>query len=609
MLDPVLVKTVALLTASITIVPLFKFIGLGAVLGYLVAGIAIGLSGLIDDPSAVVHMAEFGVVMFLFIIGLEMKPERLWGMRKAIFGLGLLQVVTCGLILTTAGIYLFDLKKEIAFVIGMGFSLSSTAIVMQVLEERGITATAGGQRIVSTLLFEDLAIVPLLAMVSILAPSASNEETNVLQNLKDIGVALTAVGFLVIFGKWIVNPLFQILSKSHLRELMTAGALLVVLGASLAMEWGGLSMAMGAFVAGVMLSESSFRHQIEADIEPFRGLLLGLFFMGVGMSLDLQVVAENTGTLAKIALIYIFGKGISIYAVARICRLTHREALSRVAIMSHGGEFAFVLFASAVSAHLLDTKTQALFSAGIIVSMVLSPLWLLIKTKVINPMLEKNNPQQAQEYDLVENLENHVLVVGFGRFNQIVCQTLLARGIPVTVIDSNIERIRSAAKFGFKVYYGDGARLDVLHASGLEKVSCVVVGIGNPQKSLFLVEELKKNYPLIPVLVRTYDRRTAVEAVRHHVDYQIRETFESAIALSFNMLKKLGLDEIEAQEVIHQVRQLDEERLQEEILNGFDVEVTKKYWTPRPLVQPHAPAEALNPEAQQILQDAPKDEP
>ena len=274
--DSDLIKTVILLASSVTIVPLFKRLGLGSVLGYLVAGCMIGPSvfGVIQDPASVVHLAELGVVMFLFIIGLEMHPERLWSMKKAIFGRGLLQVGFCGVLLTFAGIYLLDLPKEVAFIAGMGFTLSSTAIVMQTLEERCITSTSKGQRIISTLIFEDIAIVPLLASVAFLAPH-SEESTHT--DWMSIGIALGAVIGLIVAGKWLMNPLFRLISKAHIREMMTAAALLVVLGAALAMEIGGLSMAMGAFVAGVMLSESSFRHQLEADIEPFRGLLLACF--------------------------------------------------------------------------------------------------------------------------------------------------------------------------------------------------------------------------------------------------------------------------------------------------------------------------------------------
>ena len=455
--NPELVKTVVLLATSVTIVPLFKRIGLGSVLGYLIAGCLIGPSGfgLFQDPSSIVHMAELGVVMFLFIIGLEMHPERLWSMRKAIFGRGLLQVGLCGVLLTLAGIYLLHLSFPVAFIAAMGFSLSSTAIVMQVLEERGISSTPKGQRVVSTLLFEDLSIVPLLAFVAFLSPET--DSTSHSTNWTGIGMALVAVLGLVATGKWLMNPIFRMISKAHIREMMTAAALLVVLGAALLMEISGLSMAMGAFVAGVMLSESAFRHQLEADIEPFRGLLLGLFFMGVGMSLDFTLVWHNALWLLGIVFLYILGKAISVYAVARATLLNHKEAIGRTAIMAHGGEFAFVLFSAATTAGVLSADLNATFTAAVIISMLFSPLIVLVLRRLSKPnTLVSINTDQVDGIDLIESVENSVVVLGFGRFSQIVCQTLLARGIQVTVIDSNIDRIRSAAKFGFKVYYGDG---------------------------------------------------------------------------------------------------------------------------------------------------------
>lgn len=600
MLDPVLVKTVALLTASITIVPLFKFIGLGAVLGYLVAGIAIGLSGLIDDPSAVVHMAEFGVVMFLFIIGLEMHPELLWAMRKAIFGRGFLQVATCGTLLTLAGIYVLGFSKEVAFIAGMGFALSSTAIVMQVLEDKGISSTPKGQRIVATLLFEDLAIVPLLASVAFLAPNQATESTT---NWAAIGISLVAVLILVAAGKWLINPIFRIISKAKIREMMTAAALLVVLGAALLMEISGLSMAMGAFLAGVMLSESSFRHQLEADIEPFRGLLLGLFFMGVGMSLDLGLVLNNWLWLLAIVAVYVVGKGLGIFIIAAITRLSMTESMMRMTIMAHGGEFAFVLFSAAATAGILSPDNHATFTAAVIVSMLLSPLLILL-LQGVNKKKSKNELPNMAGVDIAEDLEANVLVLGFGRFSQIVCQVLLARGLSVSVIDSNTNHIRAAARFGFKVYYGDGTRLDVLRASGIANADCVIVGVGNPQKTEKIVELIKSEYPLVPVFTRTYDRQSAVDLVKkYHVDYYVRETFESALALSQVAIERLGTSMQEAKEIINYVRRLDAERFNEEVLHGFSAEVARKYWSPTPWVNPQHEGTALNEATADMLEE------
>ncbi|MDE4000723.1 monovalent cation:proton antiporter-2 (CPA2) family protein [Glaesserella parasuis] len=604
--NPELIKTVVLLATSITIVPLFKRIGLGSVLGYLVAGCLIGPSGagLFQDPNAVVHMAELGVVMFLFIIGLEMHPERLWSMRKAIFGRGFLQVALCGTLLTFAGIFILGLPKEVAFIAGMGFTLSSTAIVMQVLEVKGISTTPKGQRIVSTLIFEDLAIVPLLASIAFLAPEQAGAEQGT--NWTAIGAGLVGVLILVASGKWLMNPLFKMISKAHIREMMTAAALLVVLGSALLMELSGLSMAMGAFVAGVMLSESSFRHQLEADIEPFRGLLLGLFFMGVGMSLDLSLVLNNWLWLLGVILLYVVGKGLSIYVVALVTKLTNLEAIMRTAIMSHGGEFAFVLFSAAATAGVFTADNQATFTAAVIVSMLLSPLVMIVIQRLVNLKVKKSTGEaqpNLEGIEFAENLESSVLVIGFGRFSQIICQVLLARRINVSVIDSDVENIRMATRFGFKVYYGDGARIDVLRASGIAQADCVIVGLAEPDRTLQILELIKHEYPLVPVFARSYDRFNTVNLIKHHVDYQVRETFESALLLSKVTLERLGATETEAQDVINLVRHLDQERLNEEVLHGFSDEIAKKYWRVEPFVKPAHEATALNEETADILEE------
>ncbi|MDE3968881.1 cation:proton antiporter, partial [Glaesserella parasuis] len=475
---------------------------------------------------------------------------------------------------------------------------------MQVLEEKGISTTPKGQRIVSTLIFEDLAIVPLLASIAFLAPEQAGAEQGT--NWTAIGAGLVGVLILVASGKWLMNPLFKMISKAHIREMMTAAALLVVLGSALLMELSGLSMAMGAFVAGVMLSESSFRHQLEADIEPFRGLLLGLFFMGVGMSLDLSLVLNNWLWLLGVILLYVVGKGLSIYVVALVTKLTNREAIMRTSIMSHGGEFAFVLFSAAATAGVFTADNQATFTAAVIVSMLLSPLVVIVIQRLVNLKAKKSTGEaqpNLEGIEFAENLESSVLVIGFGRFSQIVCQVLLARGINVSVIDSDVENIRMATRFGFKVYYGDGARIDVLRASGIAQADCVIVGLAEPDRTLQILELIKHEYPLVPVFARSYDRLNTVNLIKHHVDYQVRETFESALLLSKVTLERLGATETEAQDVINLVRHLDQERLNEEVLHGFSDEIAKKYWRVEPFVKPAHEATALNEETADILEE------
>ena len=364
-----LVPIVALLAAGVVAVPLFRRIGLGSVLGYLAAGLLLGPSGigLIADPSSVLHLAELGVVLFLFIIGLEMEPSKLWALRKQIFGLGVIQVACCGLLLTGVGL-LLGFAPVVAFIFGMGFVLTSTAIVMQILAERGELASESGQKMVSILLLEDLAIVPLLAVVAILAPAAADQ--SMLTRAIGFASAIGAILLLIVLGRRVMNPFFALLASSKAREVMTAAALLVVLGAALLFQVSGLSMAMGAFLAGVLLSTSTFRHQLEADIEPFRGLLLGLFFLAVGMSLDLSIVGENWQLIAISDLTFMLVKAVAIYVIARLLRSSHGEALERAVLMGQGGEFAFVLYTTAVSAGLIDGPSNAIFTATVIISMV-----------------------------------------------------------------------------------------------------------------------------------------------------------------------------------------------------------------------------------------------
>ncbi|PZP71611.1 MAG: potassium transporter, partial [Stenotrophomonas maltophilia] len=351
-----LVKVVALLGAAVVMVPLFRRAGLGSVLGYFAAGLAIGPFGLgwFSDPQAILHTAELGVVMFLFVIGLEMRPSHLWSLRKEIFGLGTLQIVTCAVVLTSIA-KLFGLPWQVAFIGATGFVLTSTAVVMQLLAERGDIALPSGQKIVSILLFEDLLIVPLLALVAWMGPSAGSADGEGSRWLS-VAIGVGAIVGLVLVGRFLLNPLFRVLAESKAREVMTAAALLVVLGAALLMQLSGLSMAMGAFLAGVLLSESTFRHQIEADIEPFRGILLGLFFLSVGMALDLSVVAAHWQLILGLVLALMAAKALCIYVVARVMGSDHAQALDRGVLMAQGGEFAFVLFSAAASAGVIDLE-------------------------------------------------------------------------------------------------------------------------------------------------------------------------------------------------------------------------------------------------------------
>ncbi|MEG8121947.1 monovalent cation:proton antiporter-2 (CPA2) family protein [Xanthomonas hortorum] len=596
-----LINVVVLLGAAVVAIPLFRRLGLGSVLGYLAAGLAIGPFGLglFDEPQAILHVAELGVVMFLFVIGLEMRPPHLWSLRKEIFGLGTAQIAVCTLVLTGIGM-LLGFAPPVAFVAASGFVLTSTAVVMQLLAERGDVALPPGQKIVAILLFEDLLIVPLLAIVAWMGSNGDPQTAS--QRWQDIGIGLACIVGLLVAGRWLLNPLFRILAASKAREVMTAAALLVVLGAALLMQVGGLSMAMGAFLAGVLLSESTFRHQIEADIEPFRGILLGLFFLGVGMSLDLHVVAADWRLIVAGVLALMVGKGVCIYAVARLMRSDHRQALDRGVLMAQGGEFAFVLFAAASASGVIDAQVNASLTAIVVVSMALTPLFVLLQgrlTPAAKPSLEG--------VEAVNGQTGSVLIIGFGRFGQVASQSLLARDVDVTIIDNDIEMIQSAEQFGFKIYYGDGTRLDVLHASGAHSARAIAVCVDSREAANRIVELATREFPHARLLVRSYDREHALQLVAAGVDYQIRETFESAVAFGLAALVELGVDEDEAVTIARAIRRRDAERFELEIAAGntragavsglMYGNITPTVPKPTPFTPPRRESRTLNPDA------------
>lgn len=566
-----LVQVVALLAAGVVAVPIFRRLGLGSVLGYLAAGLAIGPFGLhlINDPEAILHAAELGVVMFLFIVGLEMEPQKLWALRKQIFGLGVIQVVICGLLLTVVGIML-GFAPAVAFVAGLGFVLTSTAIVMQILAERGDLPTPAGQKMVSILLLEDLAIVPLLAIVALIAPT-SGDPAGMWSRIISIAVAIGAILLLIFLGRRIMNPLFRFLADSKAREVMTAAALLVVLGAALLFQASGLSMAMGAFLAGVLLSTSTFRHQLEADVEPFRGILLGLFFLAVGASLELSVVLGNWQIILMSVVAYVIVKAVAIYTIARVLKSDHREALERAVLMAQGGEFAFVLYTTAVTAGLMDGPTNAIFTATVIISMVLTPFSVLLMNRMMPPQTE----QSMEGVEIADGLTGNVLVIGFGRFGQIVSQPLLAKGHRISIIDNDTEMIRAAGQFGFKVYYGDGTRLDILRAAGAATADAVLIAVDDKENATRIAGLIRSEFPLVKVLVRAYDRVHAMELVKLGVDYQLREVFESALAFGGEVIRQLGATDEEAAEIVQGVRDRDQQRFEAQVLG--DVQAARDF--------------------------------
>ena len=588
-----LLSPVILLTAAVISVPLIKRLGLSSVLGYLIAGLIIGPFGLafFYDSASILHIAELGIVMYLFVIGLEMRPSYLWSLRKEIFGLGTLQISACSLGLMAVGL-VYGYSWQVSFVCAAGFVLTSTAIVMQLLGDRGDIAQPRGQKIVSILLFEDLLIVPLLAIVAFIAPNHVVESTST--RLQSIGVGLISIAGLIAAGYWLLNPLFRLLAAAKAREVMTAAALLVVLGAALLMQVSGLSMAMGAFLAGVLLSESTFRHQIEADIEPFRGILLGLFFLAVGMSLDLNVVKNNWALILSAVLLLMFVKASMIYLIARLTKSPHSEALDRALLMAQGGEFAFVLFTAAMSAQVISAVERSNLTAIVVLSMILTPI-IGILFKRFTQTTEQTSLENIR---IAEGLSGKVLMIGFGRFGQVSSQLLLARGIDVSIIDNDIDMIQNAERFGFKIYYGDGSRLDILHASGADTAEAIVVCVDHKETTNKIVELVQHEFPMAKLLVRSYDREHALHLAKQNVDYMIRETFESAMLFGGAILEELGVDQGDVEEISQEIRERDKERFETEIAaDDVYAGIGLQYTGPRPtapLIKPKHTGQMLN---------------
>ncbi len=583
-------EALILLGAAVIAIPLFKRLGLGSVLGYLAAGIVIGpqVLGLFPEAEDMLHVSELGVVLLLFVIGLELKPSRLWSMRKDIFGLGLAQMLLGAGGIMLYALYVLDRGWEFALIAGLGLALSSTALVMQLLDERGETQSTHGRKSFAILLFQDIAFVPILALVAILAPHGGEAADPAWLVALKIAGAVTTV---VLVGRYLMNPFFRILAESGAREIMTAAGLFIVLAAATLMQLAGLSMAMGAFLAGVLLAESKFRHQLEADIEPFRGLLLGLFFIAVGMSIDLGVLISGWLVLLTGVPALLFIKSLTIYISMRLFRSGHNDAVASAAYLPQGGEFGFVLYAAATAGGVMTAAESSEMIAVVVLSMAATPL--LVR---LIPYLQIHRADEARDEDF-EGAGGTVLLIGFGRFGQMVSQLLLARGIEVTTIDNNIERIDNAARFGFRVYYGDGRRLDVLRAAGADKAELIAVCTDGRDTTNRIAELVQASFPNALLGVRSYDRQQSIDLLNKDVGFELRETLESAIVFGRMALEQLGVDAETAADIEAEIRQRDRERLNLQRAGDIYSGMEKLLATPEPLVPPRSAPERLNPEA------------
>lgn len=580
------------LGAAVVAVPLFRKLKLGSILGYLAAGVVIGprALGLFNDPEATMHVAELGVVLFLFVIGLELNLSRLWAMRRDIFGLGAAQLLGCGLFGMIFPMFVMNRGWQASLVAGLGLGLSSTALVMQVLEEKGEVQASHGKKAFSILLFQDLAVVPLLALVAFLSPlKVENPIPMWLSAAKMIGAIVTVI----LVGRYLLNPFFRILASTGAREVMTAAALLVVIAAAGLMTYAGLSSALGAFLAGIMLAESSYRHELEADIEPFRGLLLGLFFVSVGMSVDLRVIPQFWPYLLAALVSMTTIKVAVVYGLVRAGGGDHATALRSSFLLSQGGEFGFVLFATAVAAGVMKQEQATLLVALVTMSMAVTPLLVALAPKLIRREVRT----REETFDAVKG---SVILIGFGRFGQIVSQMLLPEGIEVTAIDNDIEMIEAAGRFGFKVYYGDGARIDVLRASGADHARLICVCVEKKEAATKIVEVVREAFPLARVYVRAFDRIHAIELLERGADYQMRETYESAITFGKAALDALELAPDRIAELEESLRSRDHERFALQQQGGAEAGKerlhTRPVPRPEPLVSPRRKSVALNPE-------------
>ena len=565
------------LSAAVISVPIAKRLGLGSVLGYLLAGIAIGPFGLKligQDGQNVMHFAEFGVVMMLFLIGLELQPRLLWKMRTSILGLGGLQVgVTAGVIMAIC--LLFGLAWRMALATGLILSLSSTAIVLQTLNEKGLTNTAGGQSAFCILLFQDIAVIPMLAMLPLLAVEhvsqgvlkegehAAGAATWIagLPIWAQTSVVLFTMASIILAGRFLISPLFRFLAKTRVQEIFTAAALLIVIGIARLMSGIGLSPALGTFLAGVVLAGSEYRHELETDIAPFKGLLLGLFFIAVGASIDFGLIAGNPAQVAYLVGILVVAKFVLLFILGRIFKLKLDGNLLLSFSLAQGGEFAFVLFSFASQKGILTGEVIDILVAAVAVSMAITPLLMLVNEKLIQPRTGTKELEERAT-DVVDE-ENPVIIAGFGRFGNIVGRLLRANGVGTTVLDIDSDNVDMLRKLGMKVFYGDASRDALLESAGADKAKVIVLAIDDDEKIFEMVQTVKKHFPHLIILARAAGRSDAYRLLESGVTHVFRETFDTSLSVGIEALRLLGFRHFQAHRSARMFKKTDETDLRE----------------------------------------------
>ena len=554
-MDSLLSHAFVYLVAAVIAVPVAKRLGLGSVLGYLIAGILIGphVFSLVGERGGdVMHFAEFGVVMMLFLVGLELQPALLWRMRAQLLGLGGLQVIGTAALIALIGAA-FGLGLRLPFAAGLILAMSSTAIVLSSLQERGQLKSPGGQAAFSVLLFQDIAVIPIFALLPLLAvaqAAAPAEAAAVAHSANAIAhlpgwaqtlATLAAVGAVVFAGRHLVNPLFRAIAKTGLRELFTAAALLLVIGVSLIMQLVGLSAALGTFVAGVVLANSEYRHELESDLEPFKGLLLGLFFITVGAGIDLAFVAAQPGLIAALVVGLLLVKFAVLFVLSRLFKLATPAGLLFAFALAQGGEFAFVLLSFVVDQNVLTAAQAAPLTATVALTMALTPLLFVINEKLVQPRFARPAaPARAADAIDPADQDNPVIIAGFGRFGHIVGRLLRANGVGTTVLDLDADQIEIIRKLGIKVFYGDATRLDLLHAAGAARAKLIVIAIDDEAKAVELAEAVQKHFPNLKIFARAAGRVHAYEFQKRGITTFYRETLGSSLDLGVDVLRSLG---------------------------------------------------------------------
>ncbi len=565
------VQAFVYLTAAVVAVPLAKRFGLGSVLGYLLAGAVIGPFGLGlvgEEGEDVLHFAEFGVVMMLFVIGLELEPKLLWRLRAPILGLGGLQVLASTALFTGAGL-LFGLGWQAALAVGMTLSLSSTAIVLQTLAEKGLLRSSGGQSSFSVLLFQDIAVIPMLALLPLLAVAhgGAEGETHAAATTWIAGLpawartlaVLGAVAAIVVGGRYLLRPVFRVLGRVRLREVFTAAALLLVIGIALLMTRVGLSPALGTFLAGVVLANSEYRHELEADIEPFKGLLLGLFFISVGASIDFQLIGAEPGLVSLLTVGIVGVKFAVLLTLARLFKLGWDQALLLAFALPQVGEFAFVLFSFANQEGVLDAATTSPLVASVALSMALTPLLLIFNERVLAPRVGTREAD-AREPDVVEE-RNPVLIAGFGGFGSTIGRLLKAQGVATTVLDADPDRVDLLRRLGLEVYYGDAARVDLLETAGARHARLIVIALDSPEATLSLARTVQKHFPHLTILARAFDWQDAHDLRDAGVEHVYRGTLDTSLRVGAEALRLLGFRAHHAERATQKFLRHDEESL------------------------------------------------